>query len=85
MNTPALRSRLRPWAAMPGRLGKPAALLAAVVLFLAALPILTMILMSFSASVTLCDGLSKLGGLKPGMPPIEIGRASCRERVLVAV
>ena len=53
MNTPALHSRLRPWAAMPGRLGKPAALLAAIVLFLAALPILTMITMSFSASDTL--------------------------------
>ena len=40
-------------ATMPGRLGRPAALLAAIVLFLAALPILTMILMSFSAPDTL--------------------------------
>ncbi len=35
---------------MPGQLGKAAALLAAIVLFLAALPILTMITMSFSAA-----------------------------------
>ena len=56
MNTPALPSRMRTLrlrATMPGRLGKPAALLAAIVLFLAALPILTMITMSFSASDTL--------------------------------
>ncbi len=38
---------------MPGQLGKATALLAAVVLFLAALPILTMITMSFSAADTL--------------------------------
>jgi putative spermidine/putrescine transport system permease protein len=38
---------------LPGRLGKVTTLLAAVVLFLAALPILTMIAMSFSASDTL--------------------------------
>ncbi len=38
---------------MPGQLGKVTALLAAVVLFLAALPILTMITMSFSAADTL--------------------------------
>jgi putative spermidine/putrescine transport system permease protein len=56
MSTPALPNRLRTLrlpTTMPGRLGKPAALLAAVVLFLAALPILTMITMSFSASDTL--------------------------------
>ena len=56
MSTPALPVRLRTLrlpATMPGRLGKPAALLAAIVLFLAALPILTMITMSFSASDTL--------------------------------
>ncbi len=46
------RARLLP-ATMPGRLSRSAALLAAIVLFLAALPILTMILMSFSASDTL--------------------------------
>jgi hypothetical protein len=38
---------------MPGQLGKATALLAAIVLFLAALPILTMITMSFSAADTL--------------------------------
>jgi putative spermidine/putrescine transport system permease protein len=38
---------------MPGQLGKVTALLAGVVLFLAALPILTMITMSFSAADTL--------------------------------
>ncbi|SEB21656.1 ABC transporter permease [Paraburkholderia sartisoli] len=38
---------------MPGRLGKVSGLLATIVLFLAALPILTMITMSFSASDTL--------------------------------
>jgi putative spermidine/putrescine transport system permease protein len=38
---------------MPGQLGKVTALLAGVVLFLAALPILTMIAMSFSAADTL--------------------------------
>ena len=42
---------LRPSSTMPGRLGKVAALAAAIVLFLAALPILTMIAMSFSAIV----------------------------------
>ena len=52
VNSLPLRARLLP-ATMPGRLGRPAALLAAIVLFLAALPILTMILMSFSASDTL--------------------------------
>jgi putative spermidine/putrescine transport system permease protein len=40
-------------AVMPGQLGKATALLAAIVLFLAALPILTMITMSFSAADTL--------------------------------
>jgi putative spermidine/putrescine transport system permease protein len=44
---------LRPSSTMPGRLGKMAALSAGVVLFLAALPILTMIAMSFSAADTL--------------------------------
>jgi putative spermidine/putrescine transport system permease protein len=38
---------------MPGQLGRATALLAALVLFLAALPILTMITMSFSAADTL--------------------------------
>ncbi|MBB5499623.1 ABC transporter permease [Paraburkholderia sp. MM5384-R2] len=38
---------------MPGRLGRPASLLATIVLFLAALPILTMITMSFGNSDTL--------------------------------
>ena len=38
---------------MPGQLGRATALLAAIVLFLAALPILTMITMSFSAADTL--------------------------------
>ncbi|GAB3629680.1 ABC transporter permease [Pandoraea terrae] len=47
-------STLRLWpAAMPGRLGVPTALLAGIVLFLAALPILTMIVMSFGATGTL--------------------------------
>ena len=39
--------------ALPGQLGKATALLAAIVLFVAALPILTMITMSFSAADTL--------------------------------
>jgi len=46
----------RPWrlaATMPGRLGKMSSLLAAIVLFLAALPILTMITMSFGTADTL--------------------------------
>jgi putative spermidine/putrescine transport system permease protein len=56
MSTPATILRERAWrlpASMPGQLGKPTALLAAIVLFLAALPILTMITMSFSAAGTL--------------------------------
>ncbi|WCM22211.1 ABC transporter permease [Paraburkholderia bryophila] len=62
MSTPVRRADLQPrppffprWpaATMPGQLGKAAALLAAIVLFLAALPILTMITMSFSAADTL--------------------------------
>lgn len=47
MNRLALRT------ALPGRLGRPTGVLAAVVLFLAALPILTMIVMSFGTSSTL--------------------------------
>jgi putative spermidine/putrescine transport system permease protein len=46
-------STLRIPAAMPGRLGRLTGLLATVVLFLAALPILTMITMSFGNSDTL--------------------------------
>ena len=46
-------SALRIPATMPGRLGRLTALLATVVLFLAALPILTMITMSFGDSDTL--------------------------------
>ncbi|WP_109481413.1 ABC transporter permease [Paraburkholderia sp. C35] len=58
MSTPGALSRnpsrmLGASPTLPGRLGKVAALMAAVVLFLAALPILTMITMSFSAADTL--------------------------------
>ncbi|CAG9268458.1 Putative spermidine/putrescine transport system permease protein [Paraburkholderia unamae] len=46
-------NRFLPGAALPGRLGRSTAWLAALVLFLAALPILTMIVMSFGTADTL--------------------------------
>ncbi|TAL93743.1 MAG: ABC transporter permease [Paraburkholderia sp.] len=53
MSTVARSHTFRLPSTMPGRLGKVSGLLATIVLFLAALPILTMITMSFSASDTL--------------------------------
>ena len=50
MSTVAASRTFRLPMTMPGRLGRMSTLLATVVLFLAALPILTMIAMSFSAS-----------------------------------
>ncbi|WP_322053013.1 ABC transporter permease [Paraburkholderia bannensis] len=46
-------NRLLTGAALPGRLSRPTGLLAALMLFLAALPILTMVTMSFGTSDTL--------------------------------